>query len=137
MIEIEVNGDALSGTEAGSGLLAAVAGNGRQQVRDLTHLTDRVIEGQRDEPESFLQRIVQLFYHAAAGPARLQTSITQSRRSWISIGRTVTVEQPVGRPFVRYLPRWKHHQHEKGAWVKGKDRSTCWSWDGQTLFQPR
>ena len=60
MIAIEVNGDALSGTEAGSGLLAAVTRDGRQQVRDLTHLTDRVIEGQRDEPESFLQRIVHL-----------------------------------------------------------------------------
>jgi hypothetical protein len=34
--------------------------------------------------------IVEVFYHAVAGPARSQTSITQSRRLWISIGRTVT-----------------------------------------------
>ena len=80
MIEIEVNGDALSGTETGSGLLAVVAREGRLQVGDLTHLTDRLIEGQRDEPESFLQNIVHLFYHAVTGPARSQTSITQSRK---------------------------------------------------------
>ena len=59
MIEIEVNGDALSSTEAGSGLLAAVTRNGRQQVGDLTHLTDRVIDGQWKETESFL--ILQLY----------------------------------------------------------------------------
>ena len=62
MIEIEVNGDALGGTEAGSGLVAAVTRNGRQQVRDLTHLTGRVIEGQREEPESFLKSV--LYIHS-------------------------------------------------------------------------
>ena len=90
MIEIEVNGDALSGTETGSGLLAAVAHKGREQVGDLTHLTDRVIEGQREETKSFLLGVVHTFYHAGAAPASQQTSITQSRRSWISIRRTVT-----------------------------------------------
>ncbi len=86
VIEIEVDGDALGGTEAGSGLLAAVTRDGRQQVRDLTHLTGRVIDSQWKERESFLEEVVQIFYHAGAAPASQQTSITQSRRSWISIG---------------------------------------------------
>src|SRR6266568_3842453 len=53
MIEIEINGDALGGTEAGGWVLAAVARKARQQVRDLTHLTDRLIDGQRERQNPF------------------------------------------------------------------------------------
>ena len=54
MIEIEVDGDALGDREAGDGLLAAITREGRQQVRDLTHLTDRLIKGQGEKQHPFL-----------------------------------------------------------------------------------
>ena len=57
MIEIEVNGDALGGTEAWGGVLAAVARKGRQQVRDLTHLTDRLIDSQREKQNPFVWKL--------------------------------------------------------------------------------
>jgi hypothetical protein len=78
VIEIEINGDALGGREAGGRVLAAVARYGRQQVRDLTHLTGRVIDAQGKKQNPLLVEVVQIFYHAAAGAARPQTSITQS-----------------------------------------------------------
>ena len=53
MIEIEINGDALGGREAGGWVLAAVAREGREQVRDLTHLTERLIDSQRERPSPF------------------------------------------------------------------------------------
>jgi hypothetical protein len=77
-IKIEINGDTLGGSETRSWLLAAVTREGRQQVRHLTHLTDRVIEGQWRETESFLIGVVQIFYHAGIALASRQTSITQS-----------------------------------------------------------
>ncbi len=42
MIKIEVDSDALGGREVGGGVLAAITRERRQQVRDLTHLTDLV-----------------------------------------------------------------------------------------------
>ena len=53
MIEIEVNGDPLGGREAGSGLMAAVTRKARQQIRDLTHLTGRGIDGQGEKQNPF------------------------------------------------------------------------------------
>src|SRR5262249_30244793 len=47
MIKIEVDSDALGGREARGYLLAAITGERRQQVRDLTHLTEGLIESQR------------------------------------------------------------------------------------------
>ena len=54
MIEIEVDGDALSGRETGSGLVAAVARKVREQVGDLTHLAGRLIDSQREKQNPFL-----------------------------------------------------------------------------------
>ena len=49
MIEIEVDGDALGGREASGGLLTAITGEDGQKVRDLTHLTEGLIEGQGEK----------------------------------------------------------------------------------------
>ncbi len=91
-IEIEVNGDALGGRKARGGLLAAVTRYGWQQVRDLTHLTKRMIDGQCGETVSFLVGVVQIVYHAGTASASQQTSITQSPLHWYMLAsRDVTL----------------------------------------------
>jgi len=58
MVQIKVNRGTLGRAEASCGLLAVVAWQRRQQVRHLTHPTNRVIESQGGETVSFLQSIV-------------------------------------------------------------------------------
>src|SRR6266542_5808977 len=107
MIKVEINGDPLGIREARGGLPAAVTGYGREQVRDLAHLTDRLIDGQGGEIDSFLLGIGHTFYHAGAAPASLQTSITQSRRWWYIHGRLLTRRpaEHIAQDHHRPLPR--------------------------------
>jgi hypothetical protein len=57
MIEIEVNGDALGAREAGGGVPAAITRESRQQVSDLTHLADSLIDGQREKQKNPFYRV--------------------------------------------------------------------------------
>src|SRR6266508_5145501 len=101
MIKVEINGDPLGIREARGGLPAAVTGYGREQVRDLAHLTDRLIDGQGGEIDSFLLGIGHTFYHAGAAPASLQTSITQSPSICLQI-RLEAASTPPCRSRVRH-----------------------------------
>jgi hypothetical protein len=80
VIQIDVEGHAGGRTVAWCHLAAAVAGYSRQEVCQFANLAERGIDGQCEETESFLGRVVHSFYHAIAVPAGLQTSITQFRQ---------------------------------------------------------
>jgi len=79
MIQIDVYGHAGSRTVAWREVAAAVAGGRWQKVRQFANLAKRGTDGHYEETESFLRRVVLLFYHVIGDPADLQTSITQSR----------------------------------------------------------
>ena len=64
LLQVNVNGHAAGGTVGWGRLATAVAGCRRQEVDQFANLAERGIDrGQRDR-ESFLYRVVQIFYHA-------------------------------------------------------------------------
>jgi hypothetical protein len=67
VIEIEVNGDALGSCETRSGLMTAVAREGREQVGDLTYRTNRLIDGQGEKQNPFY-RVEYMYSTTLASP---------------------------------------------------------------------